>query len=293
MEKEVGRFEVFNLPINLNDKIGEGSCANIYKYTLREKPAAVKYFKSNIPKENILTLASNMRQLNHKNVIRFRGYSVRPSSIFLEYCSLVVGDKIIYDMFNLTSELNNINRYVFKERMDYIYQALCGLDYLHTKNIIHKDFKPKNLLVQGTNLNDITVKVTDFDDLLMVKQTIKSTITSNLKGLTLSYTAPELCEFTVKKPTKESDIYAFSITAYEILNINNLAWSETLPILHDGLLYAAIVQGKRPSMEGMQQTYACSKDLHSICKTIEKCWRKDFVNRPGTKEVLKTMFCYY
>ena len=43
-------------------------------------------------------------------------------------------------------------------------QASLGLKVLHDTKIIHKDFKPSNLLVSGMTDNK-KVKLSDFDDL--------------------------------------------------------------------------------------------------------------------------------
>ena len=51
LEEEVGSLEIHDLPVNLTNKIGEGTSASIYKHTLRHKPAAVKLFKKQFSKK--------------------------------------------------------------------------------------------------------------------------------------------------------------------------------------------------------------------------------------------------
>ena len=40
-----------------------------------------------------------------------------------------------------------------------VFQILCGIDYCHRQNVIHRDVKPENILV---NLSDMSVKICDF-----------------------------------------------------------------------------------------------------------------------------------
>jgi len=40
----------------------------------------------------------------------------------------------------------------------FIYQTLCGLKYIHSANVLHRDLKPGNLLVNA----DCELKICDF-----------------------------------------------------------------------------------------------------------------------------------
>ena len=91
--------------------------------------------------------------------------------------------------------------------MEYISQATCGLNVLHQNNIVHRDFKPENLLVYWATRKD---HLADFDDVVILKEiVIQTMIINSLKGMTLAYKAPELCNRSVRKPSKETDVYAW------------------------------------------------------------------------------------
>ncbi|XP_065642605.1 mitogen-activated protein kinase kinase kinase dlk-1-like [Hydra vulgaris] len=162
----------------------------------------------------------NLKKLRHVNVFQFKGYCLRPSIIGFEYCCVKLN--IVDDVNNLSqliAVLNSDNTFELNERLNYIFQVLNGLAYLHQENI-HCDLKPCNMLVKGKSEKDLVIKIADFDELLRLKQTFTSSCTtySNFRGMPLSYTAPELCLCIVQRPSKESNIYSFGVSAFEILS---------------------------------------------------------------------------
>ena len=58
------------------------------------------------------------------------------------------------------------------------------LTYFHSKNIIHKSLKPSNLLIAG-QLENIIVKIADFNEVASYKNTITSTTTARLIGVAI------------------------------------------------------------------------------------------------------------
>lgn len=108
-----------------------------------------------------------------------------------------------------------------QNRMDLFAQIAEALDHVHSKGIVHRDFCPRNILVNAEG----TVKIFDFGlavELELVKKT-----RGNRTG-TLAYMAPELIKRQVTD--QRCDIYALGITMYELfagqrpfLGIDNVA----------------------------------------------------------------------
>ncbi len=62
--------------------------------------------------------------------------------------------------YDLKTFFKDINPNLTEEQVAYmLYQILCGLQYLHSRNIIHRDLKTANILV---NLASCAVKIADF-----------------------------------------------------------------------------------------------------------------------------------
>ncbi|MEM9457052.1 MAG: protein kinase [Myxococcota bacterium] len=178
--------------------------------------------------DRLLREAQALAQLTHPNVIAVHdmGHYV------LDDDQASTGDaKILREGFFIVMELvegNRLDRWRKRkqrrrsELLDVLVQAGQGLDAAHAVGLVHRDFKPANVLVD----TDDRVKVLDFG----LAKTPRLGPASNPKppGLldqdlteygvavgTPRYMAPEQHEGKIVGPG--TDIYAFCVTAYEIL----------------------------------------------------------------------------
>jgi len=97
---------------------------------------------------------------------------------------------------------------VRKNRFDILIQVGRGLNYIHRQGLIHRDFCPKNILYDSHNVT----KIIDFG--LTIPAASRPTSIVDLSG-TASYMAPE--QIKRLKLDERTDIYAFGVTAFEIL----------------------------------------------------------------------------
>ncbi len=60
---------------------------------------------------------------------------------------------------SISEEQASIHRLMFYDEVEFIVACvMCGLEYLHTKGVVHKDIKPANLVID----EDGYVRITDF-----------------------------------------------------------------------------------------------------------------------------------
>ncbi len=108
-----------------------------------------------------------------------------------------------------------------QNRLDLFLKAADALDHIHSKGIAHRDFCPRNILVDDEG----GLKVFDFG--LSVELELVKKIRGNRTG-TLAYMAPELIKR--QYTDQRCDIYALGVTMYEMfagrrpfLGLDNIA----------------------------------------------------------------------
>ncbi|MBP5671245.1 MAG: SUMF1/EgtB/PvdO family nonheme iron enzyme [Victivallales bacterium] len=100
-----------------------------------------------------------------------------------------------------------------------VHRLAKALDYAHEKNMVHRDVKPANVMVQIDGETVKSLKLLDFGLGLRIKESV-SHISGILTGGTPAYKSPEqwrpdLYGF---KLTAKADQYALALLAYEMLD---------------------------------------------------------------------------
>lgn len=139
------------------------------------------------------------------------------------------------------------------------------LDYMHSKEILHLNLKPKNILLDEENYPQIC------DSFNSKKDQILKYIRTNKDAL--FYMAPEIIEG--KKGTNKSDVFSFAMLAYEILtgdrSLSNMAKSLTFEQI-------ANMKSMTPSMTGFENDF--------IKNFFRKCWSINPKDRPSFNEII-------
>jgi len=179
--------------------IGQGSFSKVYKaldLTTNEYVAIKKInffdFPDNI-KKRIHNELFILQSVNHKNIVRFVDFEFVNKHLFIifEFCD--------GDISNYIGKIKDEN-----QLKDLFLQIIRGFEYLHSKNILHRDIKPQNILIKGGE-----VKICDFGFSSMIKDQLQ--MNSTICGTPL-FMSPEVLNF--QPYSFKSDIWSLGILFY-------------------------------------------------------------------------------
>ncbi len=192
----------------LLEKIGEGGMGTVYKAKchLLNRFVAVKILKAELSNDEEFVArfkreATSIARLSHTNIVNIHdvGAENNINFIVMEYINGKTLKQLIKGNARLTSQ----------NALDISLQIAKALQCAHINNIIHRDIKPDNIMVDEDNI----VKVMDFG-IAKVIGSITVTNSSKVMG-TVHYFSPEQAKGNFIDC--RTDIYSLGIVMYEMI----------------------------------------------------------------------------
>ena len=214
-----GRYKILEL-------VGVGGMAFVLKAEdlLMDRTVAIKilndeYNGDKQAESRFINESKAVAMLSHKNLVSIYDVAIYSDMkyIVMEYL----------DGITLKEYLDKKGKLSWKEACLYTVQILRALEHTHSKDVIHRDIKPQNIILQRNG----EIKVTDFG----IAKTPHEAVTDGRDRAigTVYYISPE--QASSKETTFASDLYSVGIMLYEMV-------TGVLPFTAENLLEIAMMQ---------------------------------------------------
>ncbi|KAI9008629.1 kinase-like domain-containing protein, partial [Hyaloraphidium curvatum] len=188
--------------------LGDGGFAVVYRGRYcRDTPVAIKVLKSQDQQGQYERLRVKLvhevekwQGLTHGNILQFHGYITEPLAMVAE----------IADGGDLRQLLNRAIQQpglLDRDGPRILLQIAKGMSYLHSRDVLHCDLKPENVVISGD-----VCRVSDFG-LAAVRDAMGTEGGIPLGG-TLGYIAPEVFANPPIR-NKLSDVWSYGVIAFE------------------------------------------------------------------------------
>jgi serine/threonine-protein kinase len=239
-------------------KLGQGGMGEVYKAAdlLLGQTVALKFLPENLAAnpsaiERFRNEVRLARQVSHANVCRVYDMGEAEGQLFLtmEYV----------DGEDLASLLRRIGRLPGDKAAEIARRLCAGLAAAHEKGVLHRDFKPGNIMIDGRG----QVRITDFGLAALAGSAEGETT----RGGTPGYMAPE--QIAGEPATERSDIYALGLVLFEMFAGRRPFEASTFAAMHS------------KQKQGAPSITSNVKDVDpAVDRVIVRCLDPDPLKRP-------------
>ncbi|KAG0617301.1 hypothetical protein M758_5G179700 [Ceratodon purpureus] len=175
---------------------------------------------------------------------------------------------------------NEVPPFTHSEEGEILLSIAEGMLELHEMNIIHKDLKASNVLLDTLHMDDNTYD--NFDPVLDKFDCKVADYECSARVVGTGYwRAPEIlqavknCNVKPHSFTKEVDVYSYAMTCYEVIT-GHIPFQDLR-----GECYNVVIEGRRPELP--QHIDLELKEL------LTRCWKKNPSERPSFEEIVECL----
>ncbi|MGK0270982.1 MAG: serine/threonine protein kinase [Cocleimonas sp.] len=273
----------------INDFVGEGGMQFVYKAwdNILNRFIALKTPKNASAEKRFLRSAVVSAKVNHPNVAKTLDY-VEEGDIPYLIEELVEGQDLSEAILK---KIDFLDPFLVARLFHYLAKGLAAS---HHANVIHRDLKPTNIMINGT-FQLTEVKITDFgiakmagDEMTEAAEGGSDTISASATAVgALPYMAPEAIE-TPREVTLKADIWSLGAMMYEMLVGKKPFGSGLRAVRH-------IVTGNYDAFPDFLTSNPQFRYLSSeLISLIKSCLIVDASKRPSADDLVEScsQLCY-
>ncbi|KAL3640416.1 hypothetical protein CASFOL_015384 [Castilleja foliolosa] len=268
-------------------ELGDGGFGTVYHGLLSDgRIVAVKrLYENNVKRlEQFMNEVEILTRLRHQSLVKLYGCTSRRSRELLLVYEYVPNGTVAEHLHGKRAESSLLS---WPVRLNIAIETANALTYLHKSDIIHRDVKTNNILLD----NDFHVKVADFglSRLFPIGVTHVSTAPQGTPG----YVDPEY--YQCYKLTEKSDVYSFGVVLIEL--ISSLEAVDTDRHRHDiNLSNMAVNKIQNRMLHELVDSnlrFETDKDVRRMVTLVAeiafRCLQQERDMRPSMEEVLEEL----
>uniref|UniRef100_A0A915B8E6 Protein kinase domain-containing protein n=3 Tax=Parascaris univalens TaxID=6257 RepID=A0A915B8E6_PARUN len=256
--------------------VGRGRFAEVHKANWYGDVAVKLLNMDHVDEERQLEAfkaeVASFKNTRHDNIVLFMGYCMdqHKLGIVMYYCKGRPLHQLLHDI---------PEKFDFSQVVHLATQTCQGMSYLHTKKIIHKDLRTKNIFIENRN----RVVITDFG-LFSMKRLAQPYRNHTLivPDHWLSYLAPELikelsAELTQLPFSEASDVYAFGTIWFELMT-----YGFPFEQVHPDVVVWQVGRGMKGALSNLRGV----REIKVFQEIVVQCWAYTAGDRPSFRDLL-------
>ena len=203
-------------------------------------------------------------ELRHPHIVQFFGLTP-DDSLVMELMDLSLSSRLHGEKKSAHAQLGT------QQQVEIMHGASAGVQYLHSRDILHRDLSANNILLQEMSGGRLLAKVTDYGTAVHFDADHALTHMTNTHG-SLPYLAPEVIESSNSQgglnagETTKSDVWSLGILAMEV------ALARKPPLV--------VLQKLRD-----KNLAELADENHVFCLFLPDCFERQAQMRPEAQEV--------
>ncbi|XP_050365202.1 serine/threonine-protein kinase STY46-like [Argentina anserina] len=254
-----GSWEIDRRLLKIGERIASGSCGDLHRGIYLGQDVAVKILRSEhlsaAQEDEFAHEVAILREVHHRNVVRFIGACTKSPHLCIVTEYMPGGS--LYDYLHKSRNVLKLS-----ELLKFAIHICKGMEYLHLNDIIHRDLKTANLLMDTNKV----VKVADFG--VARFQTQGGVMTAETG--TYRWMAPEVINH--QPYDQKADIFSFAIVLWELV---------TAKVPYDTMTPLQAALGVRQGLRPELPTNAHPK----LLDLMQRCWDAVPLNRPAFSDI--------
>jgi hypothetical protein len=274
-----GVSQISSADVRINQSVPEkrGGGGTVSQAIWNGRPYAMKkpHLIGSMTDEDKTTFLKEMRFqacLKHPNCVQLYAYCIEPNNVFM-LMEWMHGGSLSEQLRQSKGGGAKGSTLSARKRLAIMRDVCDGLQYMHSKAMVHGDIKSLNVLLDQEGK---TAKLCDFG---LTTMGLTSSVMSRNPGGTFAWSAPEILCYG-HGHTPQSDVYALGILMWELLTS-----AQPFGGLAKDQIFGLLMQNQRPLVpnpipSGFSRAYVA---------LMRRCWDQDPAKRPSASQVHQCM----